>query len=61
MCFGIIFLVSYLLSDFMQGSSAMPSVFQKEEQSKGSMTTIKPTPWGSCKKTPSDFKVARCN
>jgi hypothetical protein len=45
----------------MQGLSAMPSVFQKEEQSKGSMTAIKPTPWGSCKKTPSDFKVARCN
>jgi hypothetical protein len=31
-----------------QGSSAMPNVSEKEEQSKGSMTKSEPTPWTDC-------------
>ncbi|PNT72152.1 hypothetical protein BRADI_2g40465v3 [Brachypodium distachyon] len=33
-----------------QGSSAMPNVSEKEEQSKGSMTKSEPTPWTAAKK-----------
>ncbi|KAG0537797.1 hypothetical protein BDA96_03G182800 [Sorghum bicolor] len=34
-----------------QGSSAMPNVSEKEEQSKGSMTKSEPTPWTAAKNT----------
>jgi hypothetical protein len=34
-----------------QGSSPMPNVFEKEEQSNGSMIKSEPTPWTAAKNT----------